>query len=205
VAIGANTLGLFRPGSSVVHRAPPAAKLLALLGLGIASAWLQQRWWAVLIALGGVLVGYLAAGFSAWLMLRQLRPMAFILLFTAAMHVWVADWQRAVAVATMIAALVAMAALITLTTPMTALVDVLVRAAGPLRRFGVDPERVGLILLLGVRCVPVVTGIASQVRQAQIARGAARSYRAFAVPLLVRAIRDAEAIGEALVARGFAE
>ena len=58
-------------------------------------------------------------------------------------------------------------------------------------------------MLLGIRCVPVVAGLAREVREAQIARGAVRDIRAFAVPLLVRALRDADAIGEALVARGF--
>ena len=74
-----------------------------------------------------------------------------------------------------------------------------VRLAGSLRRIGVDPERLGLILLLGIRFVPVVAGLAREVRQAQYARGALYSYRAFAVPLLVRALRTANEIGDALV------
>ena len=96
----------------------------------------------------------------------------------------------------------ALAALITLTTTTTALVDTVVRWCGPARRFGVDPERIGLLLHLGLRCVPLVAGLAGQVREAQIARGNATSLRAFAVPLLVRALRQADALGEALVARG---
>ena len=51
--------------------------------------------------------------------------------------------------------------------------------------------------------VPVVAGLAREVREAQIARAATHSVRAFAVPLLVRALRDADAIGDALAARGF--
>ena len=34
------------------------------------------------------------------------------------------------------------------------------------------------------------------------ARGAQRSVKAFAVPLIVRALREADAMGEALLARG---
>jgi biotin transport system permease protein len=71
-----------------------------------------------------------------------------------------------------------------------------------LRRVGVDPERIGLLLALGVRCVPVVVGLAEQVRDAQRARGLGASPRAFAVPLIVRSLRHADALGEALVARG---
>lgn len=198
-----NTLGLYRPGGSVLHRVAAGGKLLGLLGLGLASVWLQQRWWLVLIVFVAVAGAYLSAGFGVGVMARQLRPMWWLLGFTAVMNWWVADWQRAIAVVGMIATLVAAAALVTLSTPTTALIDVVVRAAGPLRRFGVDAERLGLTLLLGIRCVPVIAGLAREVREAQIARGAVRDLRAFAVPLLVRALRDADAIGEALVARGF--
>lgn len=199
----ANTLGLYRPGGSLLHRVPATAKLLGLLILGMASVWLQQRWWLVVGAVLVVAAAYLVAGFSLALMGRQVRPMLWLLVFTGAMNWWVADWQRAVSITGMIAALVLAAALVTLTTQTTALIDVVVRGAGPLRRFGVDAERVGLTMLLGIRCVPVIAGLVREVREAQIARGATRSLRAFAVPLLVRALRDADAIGEALVARGF--
>lgn len=197
------TLGLYRPGASPLHRAGAGVKLIGLLLLGAASIGLQQRWWLVVATFVVVLAAYLVAGFTPWLAWRQVRPMIWLLGFTAAMNWWVADWQRAVSVAGMIATMVVAAALVTLTTPTTALIDVVVRAARPFTRFGVDPERLGLILLLGIRCVPVMAGLAREVREAQIARGAIRSYRAFAVPLLVRALREADAIGEALVARGF--
>ena len=72
----------------------------------------------------------------------------------------------------------------------------------PLRFVGVDPARVGLLLALGIRCVPVVVGLAHEVRDAQRARGLAASPRAFVVPLIVRSLRHADALGEALVARG---
>lgn len=203
MSIGINTLGLYRPGSSLLHQAPAGAKLAGLVVLGAASVGLQHRWWLVVAAFLVVGGCYLAAGFTIGLLFKQLRPMVIILIFVAAMNWWMADWQRAVAVAGMIAVLVTAAGLVTLTTPMSVLIEVVVRLANPLRRFGVDAERLGLILLLGIRCVPVVAGLAREVREAQIARAATRSVRAFAVPLLVRALRDADAIGDALVARGF--
>lgn len=199
---GTTTLGLFRPGDSLLHRLPAAVKLAGLFGWGLASLWLPQRWWLVVAAFVVAAFGYLLAGFNPLLMGKQLRPMWWLLLFTAGMNWWVVGWERAIAVSGMIATLVCLAALVTLTTPTTALIDVVVRVAGPLRGFGVDPDRVGLVLLLGIRCVPLVAGIAREVREAQIARRATRSYRAFAVPLLVRALRDADSIGDALVARG---
>jgi biotin transport system permease protein len=61
------------------------------------------------------------------------------------------------------------------------------------------------MLTLGIRCVPVVVGLAEEVREAQLARGLGSSPRAFAVPLIVRSLRHADALGEALVARGVAD
>jgi len=100
------------------------------------------------------------------------------------------------------AALVAFAALVTLTTRTTDLVDVVVTAVTPLRRAGVHPERIGLLLLLGLRCVPLLAGLVDRVREAQIARSGAFSLSAFAVPLIISALRQADAMGEALLARG---
>jgi biotin transport system permease protein len=49
--------------------------------------------------------------------------------------------------------------------------------------------------------VPVVVEIGTQIRDAQRARGVT-SARAFAVPFVVRSLRQADALGDALVARG---
>lgn len=196
-----STLGLYRPGTSALHRIPAGPKLLALLVLGASSVFLTY-WWLVLALLVALLGAYALAGIGPRVVVRQLRPMLWLLAFTAAYHVWAASWQRAVVVTFTIVLLVLAAALVTLTTPTSALIDAVVRVVGPLRRVGVDPDRVGLMLTLGIRCVPLVADLAAQVREAQLARGVGTSWKAFAVPLVVRALREADAMGEALVARG---
>ncbi|EPH03738.1 hypothetical protein HMPREF1531_01163 [Propionibacterium sp. oral taxon 192 str. F0372] len=198
-----STLGLYQPGTSWLHRAPAWTKLLALFMIGAASVVIQGTWWWVLATFAVVGVVYLSAGLGLGLMWHQIRPMMLLMIVIAAMTWITATWQKAVAVPGMILVLVAVASLVTLTTRTTDLVDVLVRLFGVLRRFGVDPERVGLILLLGIRVVPLVYELSREISEAQTARGAVRDIRAFAVPLIVRALRDADAMGEALVARGF--
>ena len=76
------------------------------------------------------------------------------------------------------------------------------RGLSPLRRVGVDPFRLSLLLSLTIRSVPVIADLAARVREAQRARGVEWSMRAFAVPLVVGALRHADALGEALSARG---
>lgn len=194
-------LGLYVPGTSPVHRAPAGLKLAGMVVAGIASV-LVDGVGTVAVAVGLVLVGYLVAGLSLRTVVSQLRPLLWIGLVTAAFHVVVSGWERAVVVVGVLGTLVLLAALVTLTTRTTELVDAVVVACRPLRVLRVDPERVGLLIALGIRCVPVVVGLAEDVRDAQRARGLTASPRAFAVPLLVRSLRHADALGEALVARG---
>jgi biotin transport system permease protein len=196
-----STLGLYVPGRSPLHRVPAGPKLLLMVTAGIGSV-LLDRPWQVVAAVALVLVGYLVAGLSVRSAARQLRPLVWIGAATAVFHVLVSGWERAVVVVGVIATLVLLAGLVTLTTRTTDLVDAVVTGCRPLRAVRVDPERVGLLIALGVRCVPVVVGLAEEVRDAQRARGLAASPRAFAVPLIVRSLRHADALGEALVARG---
>jgi biotin transport system permease protein len=194
-------LGLYVPGSSPVHRVPAGTKLLVMVAAGAASVFVHRPW-EVAVGLGVVVLGYLLAGLSLRVVGGQLRPLVWIGGCTAAFHLVVNGWERALVVVGVLAALVLLAALVTLTTRTADLVDAMVTACRPLRPVGVDPERVGLVVALGIRCVPVVVGLAEEVREAQRARGLAASPRAFAVPLIVRSLRHADALGEALMARG---
>jgi biotin transport system permease protein len=196
-----NTVGLFVPGTSVVHRLPAAVKLLVLLAAGAASFLVRQPWQAG-VALALATAGYPVARVPLRVVAAQVRPLVPVLVVVGVLQGLVSGWQTAVVVVGVVTALVLVAGLVTLTTRTTDLVDVLVRAMGPFRRLGVDPERVGLLLALSIRSVPVVVGLAREVRDAQRARGTATSVRAYAVPLLIRSLRHADELGEALAARG---
>jgi biotin transport system permease protein len=196
-----SNLGLYLPGTSWPHRLPAGAKLLALVAAGAASVFVDTPW-QVGVALALVALGYVVAGLSIRVMLRQARPLAWILVLVGAFHVVVNGWERALVVTGVILALVLLAGLVTLTTRTSALVDALGRALAPLRRVGVDPERTSLLLALAIRSVFVVAELAEEVRDAQRARGLAASPRAYAVPLIIRSLRHADELAEALVARG---
>ena len=196
-----SALGVYRPGTSPVHRAPVGLKLVLLL-LGGAGSILVSQAWQVGVALAVVVALYLLAGFSPLLMVRQARPLVWLLAVVGAFHVVVDGWSDALVVVGVILTLVLAAALVTLTSTTTALVDALVAVLRPARPLGVDPDRVGLLLALSIRSVPVVAGLAAEVRDAQRARGLTSSVRAFAVPMIIRSLRHADQLGEALAARG---
>ena len=200
-----SAIGLFQPGSSPLHRAPAGIKLAGLVVLSILTV-VVPAWWGVLAILGAVLLAYAlafrparAAVALAW---SQTRPLLVILAVIVAFQAVINGPARAAELGLTLLTLVLAAGLVTLTTRTQALVDVLERLLRPARRVGLDPDRVALSLALGIRSVPMVIDLAQQVREAQLARGLGASPRAFAVPLLVRALRRSDAMAEALVARG---
>jgi biotin transport system permease protein len=195
------SMGSYLPGESVVHRTPAGLKL-AVLAAGLLVLGLARTPLSVGVALVLTVAAGLATRLGPVVLWAQVRPVAVVALVVGAFQVWLAGpVQAAVVVGWLVVAVLA-AGLVTVTTPLGDLLDAVVAATRPLRRFGVDPERVALVLALAVRSVPVVAALARDVSQARSARGAGRSVRAFAVPLVIRTVRYADRLGEALAARG---
>lgn len=197
-------IGLYQPGTSLLHRMPAGPKLLLLAAAVFAVVWLGEPWHigvAVLVTAGL----YALSGISWRAALSQLAPLRWIIPILLAFQLVLGSWQNAVMTTGSLLVNVALAALLTLTTRVTAILDVAQRVLRPLRRFGVDPDRVGLMLALTIRCIPMVAGIVREVSDARKARGITGirgSMTALAAPAVVRALRSADAMGEALTARG---
>jgi len=195
------TPGTYRPGTSLLHRLPAGAKLV---GLAVASA-------AVLllsspVVVGGVVVGvgalYALAGVGGRAAWEQVRPLRVVVPVLLAVQWLALGPVPAVVLTTRLVALVALAGLVLLTTRTSAVLAAIERGLAPLHRLGVDVDRAALVLSLAVRCVPVVAALAQRVRDACRARGREHDVRAYAVPLVVGALRQADALGDALRARG---
>ncbi|MFF0814109.1 energy-coupling factor transporter transmembrane component T family protein [Rhodococcus sp. NPDC003318] len=196
------TLGLYRPGHSVLHRLPAGVKLGALVLALVALAALVRTPRDLIPATVAVLAGFAVARIPPRVVLAQLRPVFWMLAFIAAFQIVFTGWRRALVVCGVLLLSVAIAALVSLTTRVLDMVDALHRILGPLRRFGVDPDRVGLVLAMTIRCIPLLAGLVAQVTEARRARGLSFSVRALAVPVVIGALRTADAMGEALAARG---
>ncbi|HWS57966.1 MAG TPA: energy-coupling factor transporter transmembrane component T, partial [Actinotalea sp.] len=94
---------------------------------------------------------------------------------------------------------------VTTTTPTDVLLDLLSRAARPLRRVGLEPETFALAVALMLRAIPALGAMFTEVRDAARARGLEGSARAQLVPFAVRAVARARLTGEALAARGIGD
>ncbi|WP_327115641.1 energy-coupling factor transporter transmembrane protein EcfT [Nocardia sp. NBC_01730] len=195
-------IGMYLPGDSLLHRMPAGLKLVLLI-VSIVTATVFVHSPPQVGVAGVVVAGLLAvAGIPVKVALAQLRPVVWLVLIIAVFQALITSPARAVVVCGVLLISVALAALVTLTTRVTDLLDTVTRALGPLRKVGVDPDRVGLLLALAIRCVPLLAGIVHDVAQARRARGLQWSMTALATPVLVRALRTADAMGDALAARG---
>lgn len=196
------TAGAYVVGRSPLHRAPAGPKLAALMACSLALLLVRD---AVGVGLAALAVAglYAVAGLgwrAAW---GQVRPLRLFLPVVFALQWWLMDLTSAAVLSTRLLVLVALAGLVTCTTRASDLLAAIERGLSPLERVGVDVERIALVLALALRSVPVIADLAGRVRDAQRARGHERDVRAFAVPLVVGAMRQADALGEALRARGF--
>ncbi|MGZ5400127.1 MAG: energy-coupling factor transporter transmembrane component T family protein [Nocardioides sp.] len=197
-------LGLYRPGTTWLHRLPASVKLSALLVASIVVVVVRGP-------VSGVVALAVAIGLAAWsgaglrLLFRAMRVLVVLAVVLAAYTAWQRGWERAVEVSTDLLALVLLATVLTVTTPIDEVLDAITRALGPLRRVGADPERVALAFALMIRAVPTTLDLAHQTGDAARARGLERDPRARLVPLVVRSVAHARATGEALDARGIGD
>ena len=103
-------------------------------------------------------------------------------------------------------ALVLAAAVVTATTRVTEMVAVIERICWPLRWVGVRPARIGLVIAMALRFIPLIAERADRIREAQAARGGSvrglRGLTTTVVPLLVQVLQMAHTVSEALDARG---
>lgn len=192
---------LYRPGASLLHRAPVWLKLALLAAVALVLSLLAQDAVSIGVALLGVGGLYLLAGFSSRVIGVELwRIRWLILVLGVALTVFVSPLSAWISTGRVITLLL-LASLLTLTTRMADLLDALHRMLRPFRRIGVDADAVAMTLSLTLTMIPVVAGFADRVRDAQRARGVRLGVRAV-VPLLVLALRHADDVGDALAARG---
>ncbi|WP_198347664.1 energy-coupling factor transporter transmembrane component T family protein [Nocardia terrae] len=193
-------LSLYHDARTPVHTVPAGAKLLVLAVAGTALFFVPSIVWPA-VALAVVLGSYAVARIPWRTTGRQVLGLAPFLALIMVAQVIFTGWQSAILVGERLLTLVLLANLVTLTTRTSAMIETIERLLQPLRPLGVRPERVGLLVAMTIRFIPVIREQAQLVRDAQRARGIERS-TVFLVPLLIRTLRMADGVGEALDARG---
>ena len=195
-------IALYLPGTSPIHRMPAGPKVLAFIALTLAITLSVRSAWALPAVFALVLGGYLLAGLGVRDLLRQVIVVRWVVLVMLIAQLVFLPPLDAVANTGRVLAVIVLAALITLTTRIPDLLDATERALAPLRRLGVNPSSVGLLLAMTITAIPVIAGFAASIREAQRARGVPLRIGTFVVPLLVMALKHSDDLADALIARG---
>ncbi|WP_257202182.1 energy-coupling factor transporter transmembrane component T family protein [Corynebacterium cystitidis] len=200
--ITAMPMGVYVSGDTVLHRLPAWSKMLVLIVFVIFTTIFANTVSQACYALAIVALGYLVARIPWRTAAGQTLPVLPLLLFLGAFQVWQHSWSHGIALVISLFACVAAASLLTLTTTIAELMESLERALRPLDKFGLPVDTISLSLSLTIRLIPLMLDTVNEVMQARQARGASMSLPAFGAPIMIRSIRRARALGEALMARG---
>ncbi|PTL76661.1 energy-coupling factor transporter transmembrane protein EcfT [Vitiosangium sp. GDMCC 1.1324] len=196
------SLGLYLHRDSLVHAVPAGAKMLGLLAAGT-GLLLFPSLPVVSAALGGTLGLYVLARLRPREVAPVLRFSAFVLVPLFAVHVLLSGWVPALEAVLRLVVLLLLATLVSLTTRASDMLDTLERVLRPLARFGLNPTRLGLLLSLTLRFIPLLATWVREIQEAQRVRGLDRNPFAVLVPLLVKTLRTADTLADAIDARCF--
>jgi biotin transport system permease protein len=163
--------------------------------------WVTRPAWLFITFLVVLILFWIARISMRGVWLRA-KPLVWFLLVIGLYVAWADGWYPAAAAMLRLASLVMLGLLVTLTTPLSAMMDVVTVVMRPLERLGlVRAERVSLAFGMTLRMVPELYSQWNQIREAQAARGLESHPVALIVPMLVRTLKRADDMAEAIDAR----
>ena len=223
------TLGQFFPGSSPIHRLDPRSKII-LATLFIVSVFLANNpvSFAFLVVVTIVIISI--SSISIKVMLKGIKPIIFLLLFTAFLNIfmtkgageplvsfWVLEiYSEGIARALMMALRVIMliigtSVLLTYTTSPISLTDGLEALLSPLKKLNMPVHTFAMMMSIALRFIPTLIEETEKIMNAQKSRGAdftsgtiidrAKALIPLLVPLFVSSFKRAEELATAMECR----
>jgi len=220
------TLGQYFPGESPIHRLDPRAKLVAMICYIVAlflGKWFVS--YALLLLILAAVVKVSTVKPRA--LVRGLKPVVFILVFTAVLNIFYTPGQALVSfwiftitkegllhaffMVVRIVMLITCTFLLTYTTSPLALTDGLESLLGPLKKLRVPVHELSMMMSIALRFIPTLIEETDKIMSAQKARGAdfesgnllqrARALVPILVPLFISAFRRADELATAMECR----
>ncbi len=195
-------ISLTSPVRTRAHGWPAAAKLALLCGATVvlfARTDIGFQAAAFVTALGLYLLGGRQFARQGGAALLQLWP--FVVL-VGVWHVLTGDIEAGSVIILRLLTAFALANLVTMTTTLWQMIDVVMALTAPLRALGLNTRALALGMALVVRFTPALADKGTQLTQAWRARSPRRASWRIVMPFTVLAIDDAENVAEALRARG---
>ncbi|MBQ3150530.1 MAG: energy-coupling factor transporter transmembrane protein EcfT [Clostridia bacterium] len=221
------TIGQYLSGNSFMHRMDARVKVL-LTVVFVVSVFLCKNFWSLLTMVLFVAVFILLSKVPVMTVLKSIKPLAFILLFTAILNIFYVsggnvlfEWKfikitdkglyTAVFMAIRILCLVTFSSLLTYTTTPTALTDAIEKLLSPLKIFKIQVHSLAMMMTLALRFIPTLIEEIDRIMNAQKARGAdletggfikrAKALIPILIPLFVSSFRRAYDLAFAMECR----
>ena len=220
------TLGQYFPGNTLAHRLDPRTKLTVTV-LYIVALFSAHSVYAYAALILTLLVSVRVSRVGAKALLRGLKPVLFIIAFTAILnlfytpgvelvHFWifritVEGVRTAVTMMARITLLIMGTFLLTYTTSPIHLTDGLESLLGPLKKLRLPVHELAMMMSIALRFIPTLIEETDKIQKAQMARGAdfesgnliarAKAMIPLLVPLFVSAFRRADELATAMECR----
>ncbi|MCI9566142.1 MAG: energy-coupling factor transporter transmembrane protein EcfT [Eubacterium sp.] len=220
------TIGQYYPENSIIHKLDPRVKLFGTMVLIVLLFMIKNVWgYALFTVFMAAIIKASKVPFAK--LLRGVRGILFILLFSAVLnvfltpgHVLVEFWMITITkegiikggvIAVRLIYLVICTSIMTLTTTPNNLADGLEKAFGFLKVIKFPVHEISMIMSLALRFIPTLMEETDKITKAQKARGAqfdtgniiqkAKSLIPILIPLFISSIRRALDLATAMEAR----
>jgi len=221
------TIGQFFPGNSLIHRLDPRTKIL-LTVFYIVCIFISKGFAGFALIAGFMLFCALLSRISLKFIIRGLKPIAFIVVFTFVLNLFLGGgtdviWKwgvfsitrqgirNALFMAIRLILLVTGTQLLTLTTSPISLTDGLERLFSPFKKIGFPAHELAMMMSIALRFIPTLIEETEKITKAQKARGAdfesgnllkrAKAMLPLLIPLFVGSFRRADELAMAMEAR----
>lgn len=221
------SFGQFYPVDSFVHRLDPRLKIVFLIAF-IVAIFLASNFYGLAACAAVLLLIVIFARIPFAKVLRAIRGVTFLVLFTAALNVLFYSgetvyWQWgifcvslegiifSIFLALRLVLLVICSSMLTYTTTPVSLTDGVESLLTPLKWIRLPVHELALVMSIALRFIPILMDETSRIKNAQMARGAdfesgglvkkVKSTIPILVPLLLSAFRRADELGDAMDAR----
>lgn len=220
--------GQYYEGSSILHRLDPRFKLLITV-ISIAAIFIAKNIFSFALLFIATLILIAVSGVPFRTVLRGMRSLVFILIFTAFInifwlkgetllvefgfiHIYLEGIVNALLIFFRIVILIALTGvLLTYTTTPLGLTDGLERVLSPLARLHIPVHDFSMMMTIALRFIPTLAEETQKIMNAQTARGAsfsegnilkrARAMIPILIPLFVSSIRRATELADAMECR----
>ncbi len=222
------TFGQYCPGTSLIHRLDPRMKIVLAI-LYIVTIFLAKGVTSfVLLTLSAVVLVGLTQ-ISPAMILRGMRPLLFIIVFTAVINIfWVTGdtllfrfgpikvylegiVNAILIIVRIVLLIVATSTFLTYTTTPLALTDGLEQLLSPLKKLHVPVHEFSMMMTIALRFIPTLIDETQKIMNAQKARGAdfstgnlmarAKALIPILIPLFISAFRRADELATAMECR----